>query len=277
MNNNTITSLRKPPIYTKTKVEFWNDEYISKQMLKAHLNPEFEGASRKLDFIEKSVTWIKNLVPPSNYSLLLDLGCGPGIYGERFAEMGYHVTGIDFSKRSIDYARQSALNKRLNISYLYENYLEMDLKKNFDFCTMIYCDYGALSTTDRQVIMSKIYHHLKPGGKFLFDVFSMAKFNNSHEQQTWNICTNGGFWRAGEYMELNGFYKYTDNVTLELISIISHDEITPYYLWNTYFTKETLIQEAESIGFKLCGIFSDVAGSVYQSESNTIAILLEKK
>ena len=39
-------------------VEFWNDEYISEQMLKAHLDPEFDGASRKLDFIEKSVAWI---------------------------------------------------------------------------------------------------------------------------------------------------------------------------------------------------------------------------
>lgn len=277
MSNNTITSLRKPSIYTKSKVEFWNDEYISKQMLKAHLNPEFDGASRKLDFIEKSVTWIKELVPPPNYPLLLDIGCGPGIYAEKFAQMGYHVTGIDFSKRSINYAKQSALNTKLNISYLYENYLKMDLKKSFDFCTMIYCDYGALSTKDRQIIMSKIYYHLKPGGKLLLDVFSMTKFYDFQEQQTWEICHNGGFWRADEYMALNGFYKYSDNVTLELISIISQDEITPYYLWNTYFTKETLVQEAENIGFKVCRIFSDVAGSIYQTESDTIAILLERQ
>ena len=55
MNSSFITSLRKPPIYTKSMVEFWNDEYISEQMLKAHLDPEFDGASRKSDFIEKSV------------------------------------------------------------------------------------------------------------------------------------------------------------------------------------------------------------------------------
>ena len=28
-----------------TEGEFWNDEHISMQMLKAHLNPEFDGAS----------------------------------------------------------------------------------------------------------------------------------------------------------------------------------------------------------------------------------------
>ena len=277
MSSNIITSLRKPPIFTKSKVEFWNDEYISKQMLQAHLNPEFDGASRKLDFIEKSVSWIKEIVPPINYPSLLDIGCGPGIYAEKFTHMGYGVTGIDFSKRSIDFARKSALSKNLDISYLYQDYLELNLMKRFDFSTMIYCDYGALSDHDRQVIMSKIYHHLKPGGKLLLDVFSMAKFNDLHEQQTWEICNHGGFWRADEYIAINGIYKYSDNVALEIISIISKGEITPYYLWTTYFSKETLIQEVEKIGFKVCGIFSDVAGSIYQVQSDTIAILLERQ
>ena len=77
MNSSFITSLRKPPIYTKSMVEFWNDEYISEQMLKAHLDPEFDGASRKLDFIEKSVAWITERIPPADYPLLLDIGCGP--------------------------------------------------------------------------------------------------------------------------------------------------------------------------------------------------------
>ncbi len=40
MNNSFYESLILPPVYTKSKAEFWNDEYISKQMLKAHLDPE---------------------------------------------------------------------------------------------------------------------------------------------------------------------------------------------------------------------------------------------
>ncbi len=276
MNHNLIASLRKPSIYTKSTAEFWNDEYISKQMLKAHLDPDFDGASRKLDFIEKSVAWITEQIPPADYPLLLDVGCGPGIYAERFAQRGYHITGVDFSKRSIDYAQRSAFSRKLDISYVYQNYLEMDLNKSFDFCTMIYCDYGALSTKDRQVIMKKIHHHLKPGGKLLVDVFSMTKFWNFQERQTWEICPNGGFWRPDEYMVLSGFYKYLDNVALDFITVVSKGEVTPYYLWNTYFSKESLIQEAESVGFKICGLFSDVAGRSYRSESDTIAIILEK-
>lgn len=269
-------ALEKPPLYKKSEGAFWNDEYISKQMLKAHLDPKFEGASRKLDFIERSVTWIKELVDPICYPTLLDIGCGPGIYAERFTKEGYQVTGIDFSKRSIDYALESALRQELSITYLFQDYLQMNLKKDFDFGTMIYCDYGALSTSDRQIIMRNVYQHLKYGGKFLLDVFGTAKYESFTESQTWKFCNHNGFWREGSYLELNGLYKYPDNVTLEQTSIISDNEINTYYIWNTCFTKETLIKEVKEAGFKVCGIFGDVAGSPYNKDSFTIAILLEK-
>lgn len=269
-------ALEKPPLYAKSESAFWNDEYISKQMLKAHLNPEFEGASRKLDFIERSVAWIKELVNPISYPMLLDIGCGPGIYAERFVKEGYQVTGIDFSKRSIDYARGSAMLQGLNITYLFQDYLKMDLENNFDFATMIYCDYGALSKSDRQIIMRNVYQYLKSGGKFLLDVFGIAKYNAFTEGQTWKICNSNGFWREGSYLEMNGLYKYGDYVTLEQTTIISDNEINTYYIWNTCFSKEALIAEVEEAGFKVCDIFGDMAGSPYNKDSFTIAILVEK-
>ena len=46
-----------------------------------------------------------------------------------------------------------------------------------------------------------------------------------------------------EYMVLSGFYKYLDNVTLDLISIISKRN-NPILFVEYIFQKETLIQEA---------------------------------
>lgn len=276
MLDSITTLLEKPPLYTKSDATFWNDEHISKQMLKAHLDPEFEGASRKREFIEKSALWIGEAVPPSGYPLLLDIGCGPGIYAEKFAKMSYQVTGIDFSKRSIKYAQSSAFKQNLDITYHYQDYMYMNLNEVFDLAAMIYCDYGALSTADRKIIMQKVFEHLKPGGKFLLDVFSIAKYNSFEEKQTWEICHDGGFWRTGKYAALNGCYKYSNHVTLEQISIISDSETASYYLWSTYFTRDMLIKEADDAGFKTCKVLGDVAGSTYQEDSFTIAILLEK-
>lgn len=108
----------------------------------------------------------RKMVPLTDYPQLFDIGCGPGIYAERFCKQGCQVTGIDFSERPVNYARSSVLKKGLDITYLYQNYLDMDLHKVFDFATMIYCDYGALSTSDRKKLMGKVYQHLKPGNPF---------------------------------------------------------------------------------------------------------------
>ena len=108
MTQALIRALALPPLYARTARAFWDDEHISAQMLKAHLAPDVEAASRRHEFIERSARWIAQLQPPERYPALTDFGCGPGLYAERFARAGYRVTGIDCSRRSIDYARRSA-------------------------------------------------------------------------------------------------------------------------------------------------------------------------
>lgn len=276
MYNNIFMHLDRPSIYKQSDVNFWDDEHISKHMLAAHLDPDYEGASRKLSFIEQSVNWIQERVPSSRYSNLLDIGCGPGLYGERFSKGGYKVTGIDFSKRSISYAKASAKKQSLDIFYYHQNYLEMDYNDVFDLATFIYCDYGALSTENRGIILRKIFQSLKSGGNLLLDVFSMVKYKEFQELKSWEVHEDGGFWSPEKYLALNGQYKYSDYVTLEQTAVITDKGIKEYCIWNCYFTPETLIKEAHEAGFRKFEVFSDVAGNPYTEDSPTIAILLEK-
>lgn len=210
------------------------------------------------------------------YPLLLDVGCGPGIYAEKFANSGYQVTGVDFSTRSIEYAKSSALKKSLDITYHFQDYLTLNLNKAYDFATMIYCDYGALSPTNRAILMRNIYQHLKPNGKFLIDVFSVTKYSSFQENRTWEVCHSNGFWREEEYIAFSGLYKYPHNVSLEQISILTAKETATYYLWTSYFTKDNLIKEAKNAGFKVYTVCGDVAGTPYSEDNFTISILLEK-
>lgn len=268
--------LELPALYQETESAFWDDDYISKQMLQAHLDPDFNGASRTLDFIEKSVSWIKKILPPQGYPSLLDLGCGPGLYTERFTACGYKVTGVDFSRRSISYARQSAEENGLDINYFHQNYLTLNLDAHFDLATMIYCDYGALSEANRRIVLRQIFKHLKPGGKLLLDVFSMEKYNGFCEQQTWELFQSAGFWREKEHIVLNRNCKYGANVTLEQIIVAEGHDLKSYYLWNSCFTETALMQEGEEAGFQIWDVYGDVAGSPCNEKSPTIAILLKK-
>ena len=155
MLKDLFTYLEKPAVYTKSTCTFWDDEHISKGLLEAHLNPGLEAASRQHDFMDQSVEWISKIAPSSGYANLLDLGCGPGLYAERLAKKGYHITGIDFSKRSIHYARNKAAESGQDIRYIYQNYLDLDYDHEFDLVTLIYCDFAVLSDLDRASLLKR--------------------------------------------------------------------------------------------------------------------------
>lgn len=276
MLNKLCMYLERPEVYKESKVNFWNDEYISKQLLKAHLDVDFEGASRSLDFINDSVDWIVKVASPDRYPNLIDLGCGPGLYAERFAQKGYKVTGIDFSKRSINYAQNRNEEKNLNITYLFQSYLNMNYNEEFDIATLIYCDYGALSTKNRSILMENIYKGLKPGGKLILDVFTVNKYNDFKEIRTWEINENGGFWSSKRYMCLQDNCKYSDYNTLEQTLVITEENENVFYIWNKYFSKESFFAEVKDIGFKSIEVFNNVKGETYSDDSMTMCIVLQK-
>lgn len=262
-----------PKVYESTGIDFWDDEYISYSMLRAHLSPESDGASRKHAFIKRSAKWIDSFSQVKKE--LLDLGCGPGIYAELFHDLGYSVTGVDFSKRSINYATTSALNKGKSINYIYKDYLTIDFNNKFDIVTLIYCDFGVLSIDNRKILLKNIFKALKPGGRFFLDVFSINQYKNFTD----NIETTfeeSGFWRKEPYLCIKKNKCYEENVFLEQYTIITDNEQQTYNLWNHAFSQEELISILEKEGFVNINFYGDVAGKPIESNDTTICVVCEK-
>lgn len=272
-----LHDLMKPPaLYERTDAAFWDDGHISRGMLAAHLDPEFEGASRSFAFMDRSVDWIRAAAPPATHPRLLDLGCGPGLYAERFARAGYAVTGVDLSPRSLDHARCSADEQALDIDYRCQNYLELDLDGTFDIAVMIYCDFGALSAGERRVALRCVRERLRSGGALVLDVFSRRKLEAFEERTTWEEHPAGGFWNAGPHFEVQRCSRFADAVSLEQIAVIAPEGATSYHLWNTYFTPETLSEELEEAGFEVAELVGDAAGAPLDEANPTIAVVARK-
>ena len=51
-----LQQLKKPELYERTAQHFWQHPYISKQLLKAHLNPDFEGQVDELALLKNRPT-----------------------------------------------------------------------------------------------------------------------------------------------------------------------------------------------------------------------------
>lgn len=277
MIDDLIHLSKKPKLYEKSTKRFWDDNHISEQMLKAHLAPDWDAASRNHKFIDESVNWIVNNLNLNKNSKILDLGCGPGLYCSRFAQQGHNVTGIDFSKRSIEYAKNNALQNGLNINYIYDNYLNIDYENEFDLISLIYCDFGVLSNEEVDILLSKVYKGLKPGGVFLFDVFTHNRRSIKDLEQNWGAYKKG-FWSNKSYMCLSKSFYYKENETYldQTIIITEEKEIDIYRIWDHVYNIKTMNKLLDKFNFSKVNFFSDVAGKEYNNDSKTLTITLQK-
>ena len=268
---------RPAPFQFYTADELWANEHTSKQMLEYHLNESIDVSSRNKIFIESSVEWIVSHFGVDNKTEIADFGCGPGLYTTRLSKRGAIVTGIDFSESSLKYAKQAADKEGLKINYVHANYLEFETSKSFDLITMIMCDFCALSPEQRKIILSKFSSLLKPGGSVLIDVYSLNSYNQKEESATYELNQLNGFWSPEDYYCFVNTFKYDkENVILDKYTIIEESRKRIVYNWLQYFSKDSLQNEFEENGFKVEGMYSDVAGTTFNHESVEIAIVANK-
>lgn len=261
--------------YTADKL--WTDEHTSMKMLEYHLSESVDLSSRNRDFIARSVKWIVSHFGIDANTSVADFGCGPGLYTALFAENNADVTGIDFSERSIQYARKTAEQKGLNINYFQQNYLEFETEKRFDIITMIFCDFCALSHAQRKVLLAKFHEFLKPGGSVLLDVHSLNVFDSREEVATYEYNQLDNFWSADNYYGFLNIFKYEkEKATLDKYTIIEEKRTRVVYNWLQYFTQDSLREEFEASGFDVMEFYADVAGTAFAPDSPDMAIVARK-
>jgi SAM-dependent methyltransferase len=268
---------RPEPFEFYTASDLWTDEHTSEQMLKYHLKEDVDLSSRNTDFIDRSVEWIVSHFSVGSGTKVADFGCGPGLYATRLAQMQADVTGIDFSKRSIQYAQEVAAGEGLSIHYVNQNYLEFETDERFDLVLMIMCDFCALSPAQRNKMLTKFHTFLEPGGKALLDVYSLNAFEQREETALYKANLLDGFWSADKYYGFLNTFKYErEKVVLDKYTIIEAERTRTIYNWFQDFSPETLEREFTECGFAIEKIFSDVAGTPFDSKANEFAVVAKK-
>jgi len=269
---------QKPAPFTPGEALFWNDPHISAQMLKFHLDPEVEAASRKSETIDRSVAWLIDTLALKPGDALLDLGCGPGLYASRLARAGLRVTGVDYSQRSIEYARQYARDHALGIEYRYENYLELADESLYDAACLIYGDFCPLAPQQRARLLLNIQRALKPGGKFALDVSTREHRRRHGSQHTW-YAADSGFWKPGPHLVLADGFDYPEqSIWLDQYIVIEPDgKISIYRNWFQDYSPDTITAELAQGGFQVQSMWGDLAGLPYTMDSEWIGIVAARK
>ena len=91
---------------------------------------------------------------------ILDVGCGGGLISEPLAHLGANVTGIDFVKQNIVFAKKHSLKRNLKINYICTDIEKLNLNEKFDV-----------------IVMLEILEHLQDWKKFLINIKKNLKKN----------------------------------------------------------------------------------------------------
>ena len=266
-------SQRPEPFSRYTAKELWTRPHLARQMLQYHLNQETELASRRFETIDQIVSWIDSQLGLSG-KRVCDLGCGPGLYTQRFAARGADVNGVDFSAHSLEYARLKAKENKQSISYTQADYLSDDLPVGFDIVTLIYTDYSVLSPTQRASLLGRIRKMLKPGGRLVMDVAGMGSLANKEECTLIESNLMNGFWAEGDYVGIQRSFVYPDEcLSVDRYVIVEPAGTWQVFNWFQYFTPAGLQKELGSAGFAVEQMFGGLRGEPLQADGDFIGVI----
>ena len=155
-----VQILSPAPKFMHDNREAWEREYQNFSLLNHAFSPTLQ--SNASDFVR----WLRRergvLLEGAR---VLDLGSGVGRNAIELARRGAHVTGLEFSSRAIDLARERSAAAGVTVEYLRHDvgttYPFSD--QSFDLAFDITCT-NSLSRTGREVYLAETRRVLVPGG-----------------------------------------------------------------------------------------------------------------
>nr|WP_027870401.1 class I SAM-dependent methyltransferase [[Eubacterium] cellulosolvens] len=132
-------------------------------------NVDYEGWSRYLTKVLKE-DGIEN-------GLICELGCGTGTMSELLAGEGYEVIGIDSSMDMLEEAQEKKYESGHDILYLNQDMREFELYGTVRAVVSV-CDCLNYLLEDRDLlqVFRLVNNYLDPGGLFVFDMTTEAKY-----------------------------------------------------------------------------------------------------
>jgi SAM-dependent methyltransferase len=155
---------------------FWNTEACGTHFIESYRD-EKDFFEQYRNFRYRTEWHIPLLVPFSEAinKRVLEIGCGNGADGVRFAEHGAIYTGVDLTERAIEASRRHFELLNLAGTFQVENAESLTFPdESFD---MVY-SYGVLHHTPNPAkAFQEVYRILKPGGKAIVMLYHKNSFN----------------------------------------------------------------------------------------------------
>lgn len=240
----------------------WNEPEFSRRMLDEHLSQEHDRASRRFGIVDQQVTWIHEAVMGAEPGRILDLGCGPGLYTIRLAELGHQCVGLDFSPSSITYAKDQAAQAKAHCHYQLADLRTADLGSGFDAVLMLFGEFNTLAPSDAESILGRIQSALTPSGRVVLELqFEDYVRALGEQDSTWSTRPTGLFGNLPHLILRESEWHVEEAVTIERYWVFGEENHPAVYSLSTKaYNDEEFEQMLEHAGLRSTGRYESLTG-----------------
>src|SRR5436853_872498 len=143
--------------------------------------------------------------------LVVDLGCGSGLWAEQLIKRGFDVVGIDISEAMIQLARRRAPRAEFRVASIFQ----ADIPPCRAVTSLGECISYLFDTTNNnralRRLFRRVYNALAPGGVFVFDVMEMTGIGR--ETTTRTFAEGDGWMTVVETQEDRDRHRLTRRIT----------------------------------------------------------------
>ena len=258
----------------------WDEPGFSARMLREHLSQQHDAASRRFTLIDRHVAWIHTHILNAQPAHILDLGCGPGLYLWRLAQLGHVGTGIDFSPASLAYARSEAARAGLTIAYR-----QQDLRRavfaageagHTDLVMLLFGEFNTFRKRDARAILNAAYTALRPGGRLLLEPSTFAAVEDLGKQAPSWYSAPQGLWSDRPHLCLqDNAWDAAQAASVERYALIdgASGEIVQYAITTQAYPQEELTTILTECGFCDVTIYPSLLGMADADHAGLYAVL----
>jgi SAM-dependent methyltransferase len=165
------------------------------------------------EWTRKDAEFLVRQLPLPQYQRVLDLCCGYGRHALLLAERGYQVIGLDRDTAAIAEAERRASQAGRTITYLVGDMRQTrDVPGTFDAVINMWQSFCYFDEATNADLLRQIHHKLRPGGRFIIDMYNRAYYESRQGTQRRQI--NGITIETNTYLQgnrLHSVLQYRDS------------------------------------------------------------------
>jgi SAM-dependent methyltransferase len=270
----------KPEPWAEGEKIPWNDPAFSARMLTEHLSQAHDAASRRYEVVDRQIAWIHGHLLGGTPTQVLDLGCGPGLYTSRLAQLGHTCRGIDFGPASVAYAREQADQGGLACTYDLHDLRTAEYGSGYGLVMLIFGEFNVFRTEDARRIVRKAHAALAPGGLLVLEPHTFDAVEEiGRAPSSWYSSPSGLFSETPHLVLMENLWDAEARIAIERYFVVDaatgaverHASSMQAYTDAAY---RTLLEDC---GFADVAFYPSLTGAAEGATPGLLAVVAKKE